>query len=235
MVSLVSMPAMLSCLLLCTTACNGESGGNTIGGGRSEPRRTGPGLPFVGPGAKLEICPDQNPQFETVIRIMIPKSLLDPDPSKPWRFVKHHKKSNPANSKPNKSKYAEFQRNPLHVDAESVADENPTDKSKYFKVEVFSENNNLVFFESPLTSAIGIERQIDDQDGKGPDIYANILCQIKDHKPNSAKPKPLLEFFINRQVGKGTSVPVNLMVVGKKDRLGAETPIIIDPKIKNDG
>lgn len=189
----------------------------------------------------LETCPSGlNPR--TVVRIRIP---ADFDITQPPRRVRHKSYQNPPageddegqwnGSKVNNGRTPEFGNNPFHVDIGTIlpSDADPHVDISWVKVRVVLRNENFTFFKDPVGTQgriLGVAYE------EGNALAKDWLCQSSTeadviHENNNER--NVLVFFVKRS-GTGGEIPINFVVV-PEGPWGVDTPILLDPKVRNNG
>lgn len=186
-------------------------------------------------------CAAGAPEPKTVVRIAIPKNFSTTDRK---RHVRHRSTRQPEtgddealfdNSAPNAGATPDFQTNPFHMEIGSI--KGPEVDPAYVKVKVILRNKAYKFYEdaSRTPAILGV---VYEQGKPGADLFcqkgrADAFTRSRNGKKN------VLTFYVLRQK-EFPSASINLIVVADCEKPtdttgGCDTPILIDPKIRNNG
>ena len=133
--------------------------------------------------------------------------------------------------KENDGETDEFKKNPFHVDLDTL---DATADPVWIKVKVVLRNENLEFQDvpraDPLRRIRGVALEKDDP-------HEDWFCQ----KPGTSiilnrNDRSVLTYYVrHRWTSHLGPASINLHIVARATKTGRETPIIIDPRIKNEG
>lgn len=190
----------------------------------------------------LELCSNQFPHrmvVKTVARILIPANLTEmADREIRVRYAASTVTGDDEDIYLNHStpldltniKDSRFAENPFHLETSSISLLND---ETHLEVHVILQSEKLKF----LVDAGGHKLPIQGiayQDGQGGKDW---LCQ-QAHPITSPQQagKSIMTFFVRRQSpGSPNEASINFLIGTRDSKWGAETPILIDPRIKNDG
>lgn len=186
-------------------------------------------------------CDAGVPDPRTVIRIAIPKNLSTTDRK---RHVRQRSTRRPETgddealfeqSDPNEGTTEEFRTNPFHMEIGSIkgADADPA----YVKVRVILRNKAYKFYED-ATRTPAVLGVVYERGQPGGDLFCQKGRTDSFTRTRNGK-KNVLTFYIKRRQA-FPPAPINLIIVADPDPAsgatgGFDTPILIDPKIRNDG
>lgn len=245
----ISARKLAAASLIAVTACNQTTPRKSAG---KPPKDGGWSVqPFQIPASStaLDTCVGV-PEPATVVRIVIPKNLTTTDKTQWVRYKKYSRatptptptptpSATPAlddevewkSSSQNTSSNPDYQTNPFHLDLTTL----PVLKDEWVKVRVFLKDKAYRFFDHSDSPIWGIA-----YDKGAP--FSRWFCQ-KDHDDALSRSKndkhSVLTFYLQRVKG-GGEASVNFVIEadptkGSGATGGYKTPILIDPKIQNDG
>jgi hypothetical protein len=189
--------------------------------------------------------------YVAVLRVKVPKNLSDlADPNKKRRVSYKLSSVVDYNDDPddldliNDGSTQEYKTNPLHIDISTLS-KIAIPNDRWIMVRVLLEDRDLKFLDVS-DEPTPHDPTFDDLHGIN---YSKLLgtiswiCQppvnVLDPKKgpiaDNLKNKSILTFFIKR--GANTELPINFVIIPRDSSVsvGAQTPILIDPKIYNDG